>query len=202
MKLAINGLLSLTPDGNPIIGETPEVKGLWSRRRDLDQGGAGDREDVAEWMTNGEPEIDPHGSDIARFYDHHKTAAAHRRPDDRGLQQDLRHRPPAGAVGLEPRRSGSRPAYAAPEATSARSSSRPRAGSGRTGTSANAAAARGVRRPGHAARGRVGVALVVADHQRRAPRDARPGRASSTCRRSRSSTSPGRAPATTSSGCA
>ena len=43
MKLAINGLLSLTPDGNPIIGETPEVKGLWSRRRDLDQGGAGDR---------------------------------------------------------------------------------------------------------------------------------------------------------------
>ena len=25
-------------------------------------------------MTNGEPEIDPHGSDIARFYDHHKTA--------------------------------------------------------------------------------------------------------------------------------
>ena len=24
-------------------------------------------------MTNGEPEIDPHGSDIARFYDHHKT---------------------------------------------------------------------------------------------------------------------------------
>ena len=40
IKLAINGLLSLTPDGNPIIGETPEVKGLWSRRRDLDQGGA------------------------------------------------------------------------------------------------------------------------------------------------------------------
>src|SRR6476469_7045574 len=28
VKLAINGLLSLTPDGNPIIGETPEVKGL------------------------------------------------------------------------------------------------------------------------------------------------------------------------------
>jgi glycine cleavage system aminomethyltransferase T len=25
-------------------------------------------------MTTGEPEIDPHGSDIARFYDHHRTA--------------------------------------------------------------------------------------------------------------------------------
>ena len=30
VRYAINGLLSLTPDGNPIIGETPEVKGLWS----------------------------------------------------------------------------------------------------------------------------------------------------------------------------
>ena len=26
----INGLLSLTPDGMPILGETPEVKGLWA----------------------------------------------------------------------------------------------------------------------------------------------------------------------------
>ena len=26
----INGILSLTPDGTPILGETPEVKGLWS----------------------------------------------------------------------------------------------------------------------------------------------------------------------------
>ena len=38
----------------------------------------------------------------------------------------------------------------------------------------NAAPARGVRRPDQRARGRVGLALVVADHQRRAPRDARP----------------------------
>ena len=30
IKYAINGLLSLTPDGLPILGETPEVKGLWS----------------------------------------------------------------------------------------------------------------------------------------------------------------------------
>ncbi|MEK7311940.1 MAG: glycine cleavage system protein T, partial [Chloroflexota bacterium] len=28
---------------------------------------------VAEWMTTGGPEIDPSGSDIARFYDHQKT---------------------------------------------------------------------------------------------------------------------------------
>jgi hypothetical protein len=74
VKLAINGLLSLTPDGNPIIGETPEVKGLWSAAAIWIKEAPGIARCVAEWMTNGEPEIDPHGSDIARFYDHHKTA--------------------------------------------------------------------------------------------------------------------------------
>ena len=73
VKLAINGLLSLTPDGNPIIGEMPEVKGLWSVAAVWIKEAPGIAKTVAEWMTTGEPEIDPHGSDIARFYDHHKT---------------------------------------------------------------------------------------------------------------------------------
>jgi glycine/D-amino acid oxidase-like deaminating enzyme len=30
IRYAINGLLSLTPDGAPVLGESPEVKGLWS----------------------------------------------------------------------------------------------------------------------------------------------------------------------------
>ena len=30
MKYAINGLLSLTPDGFPLLGETAEVRNLWS----------------------------------------------------------------------------------------------------------------------------------------------------------------------------
>src|SRR5580765_3017707 len=74
VKLAINGLLSLTPDGNPIIGETPEVKGLWSVAAVWIKEAPGIAKTVAEWMTNHEPEIDPHGSDVARFYDHHRTA--------------------------------------------------------------------------------------------------------------------------------
>jgi glycine cleavage system aminomethyltransferase T/glycine/D-amino acid oxidase-like deaminating enzyme len=73
VKLAINGLLSLTPDGNPIIGETPEVKGLWSVAAVWIKEAPGIAKTVAEWMTTGQPEIDPHGSDIARFYDHHRT---------------------------------------------------------------------------------------------------------------------------------
>jgi glycine cleavage system aminomethyltransferase T len=74
VKLAINGLLSLTPDGNPIIGETPEVKNLWSVAAIWIKEAPGIARTVAEWMTHGTPEIDPHGSDVARFYDHHKTA--------------------------------------------------------------------------------------------------------------------------------
>ena len=75
VKLAINGLLSLTPDGMPILGETPEVKGLWSTAAIWIKEAPGIARMVAEWMTDGTPEIDPHGSDIARFYDHHRTAA-------------------------------------------------------------------------------------------------------------------------------
>ena len=73
IRHAINGLLSLTPDGNPIIGETPEVKGLWSAAAIWIKEAPGIAKAVAEWMTTGEPEIDPHGSDIARFYEHHRT---------------------------------------------------------------------------------------------------------------------------------
>jgi len=59
VKLAINGLLSLTPDGNPIIGETPEVKNLWSVAAIWIKEAPGIAKTVAEWMTDGRPEIDP-----------------------------------------------------------------------------------------------------------------------------------------------
>ncbi|MGQ0670036.1 MAG: GcvT family protein [Actinomycetota bacterium] len=73
VKYAINGLLSLTPDGAPILGETPEVKGLWSAAAIWIKEAPGIAKTMAEWMTDGQPEIDPHASDIARFYDHHRT---------------------------------------------------------------------------------------------------------------------------------
>ncbi|HEX5240989.1 MAG TPA: FAD-dependent oxidoreductase [Candidatus Limnocylindrales bacterium] len=73
VKLAINGLLSLTPDGNPIVGEVPDVKGLWSVAAIWIKEAPGFAKAVVEWLTHGEPEIDLHTSDVARFYDHHKT---------------------------------------------------------------------------------------------------------------------------------
>jgi glycine cleavage system aminomethyltransferase T/glycine/D-amino acid oxidase-like deaminating enzyme len=75
IRHAINGLLSLTPDGFPILGETPEVKGLWSVAAIWIKEAPGIARAVAEWMTTGVPEIDPSSSDIARFYEHQKTKA-------------------------------------------------------------------------------------------------------------------------------
>ena len=74
IKYAINGLLSLTPDAMPVLGETPEVRNLWSAAAVWVKEGPGIAQLVAEWMVHGYPRMcDPHGSDIARFYEHEKT---------------------------------------------------------------------------------------------------------------------------------
>jgi glycine cleavage system aminomethyltransferase T/glycine/D-amino acid oxidase-like deaminating enzyme len=73
IRYAVNGLLSLTPDGYPMLGETPEVQGLWSAAAVWVKEGPGVGRLMAEWMTEGTPEIDPHHSDIARFYPHQRT---------------------------------------------------------------------------------------------------------------------------------
>ncbi|MFM7044070.1 MAG: FAD-dependent oxidoreductase [Ilumatobacteraceae bacterium] len=74
IKYAINGLLSLTPDANPVLGECVEVRNLWSAAAVWIKEGPGIAQLVAEWMTYGYPHMcDPHGSDIARFYPHEKT---------------------------------------------------------------------------------------------------------------------------------
>jgi glycine cleavage system aminomethyltransferase T/glycine/D-amino acid oxidase-like deaminating enzyme len=75
VRHAINGLLSLTPDGNPILGETVEVAGLWSAAAVWIKEGPGVGKALAEWMTHGEPEIDLHGADVARFYPHQRAVA-------------------------------------------------------------------------------------------------------------------------------
>jgi glycine cleavage system aminomethyltransferase T/glycine/D-amino acid oxidase-like deaminating enzyme len=74
-RYAINGLIALTPDGMPILGETPEVKGLWSCAAVWVKEGPGVGKSVAEWMVLGESHIDLHSSDVARFHDHQKTRA-------------------------------------------------------------------------------------------------------------------------------
>src|SRR6476469_208081 len=71
MRYAINGLLSLTCDGNPILGESL-VRGLWTAAAVWIKEGSGVGRAVAEWMTHGHSEIDVSASDIARFHQHQK----------------------------------------------------------------------------------------------------------------------------------
>jgi len=73
IQYAINGLISLTPDGEPVLGETVEVKGLWSAAAVWIKEGPGVGRMIAEWMTDGVSEIDSHELDISRFYDYART---------------------------------------------------------------------------------------------------------------------------------
>jgi glycine cleavage system aminomethyltransferase T/glycine/D-amino acid oxidase-like deaminating enzyme len=73
VKYAINGLISLTPDGMPVLGETPEVRGLWSAAAVWVKEGPAVGRCIAEWMVHGEPSIDLGQSDIARFHAHQRT---------------------------------------------------------------------------------------------------------------------------------
>ncbi len=75
MQYAVNGLLSLTPDTQQVLGETAEVAGLWSAAAVWVREGPGSARLVAEWMTHGYPRLlDPHDSDVARFQPHERTA--------------------------------------------------------------------------------------------------------------------------------
>jgi glycine cleavage system aminomethyltransferase T/glycine/D-amino acid oxidase-like deaminating enzyme len=75
VRYAINGLISMTPDGHPVLGETPEVPGLWSVAASWIKEGPGIGRAVAEWMSGVTPEIDIHEADISRFYGHQRTTA-------------------------------------------------------------------------------------------------------------------------------
>ncbi len=75
IRYAINGLLSLTVDGHAIVGETPEVKNLWSCAAVWIKEGPGTGRALAEMMTRGWSDIDMSHSDASRFWPHQKTRA-------------------------------------------------------------------------------------------------------------------------------
>ncbi len=66
----VNGLESFTPDGEFLLGEAPEVKGIWvacgfCAHGVSGSGGVGKM--IAEWMVDGEPSLDLWHMDIRRF---------------------------------------------------------------------------------------------------------------------------------------
>ena len=74
IRYAINGLISMTPDGHPLLGETPEVKGLWAAAASWIKEGPGCGRAVAELMSGQVPTIDVHEAAVSRFYPSSRTA--------------------------------------------------------------------------------------------------------------------------------
>jgi glycine cleavage system aminomethyltransferase T/glycine/D-amino acid oxidase-like deaminating enzyme len=68
IKYAINGVLSVTYDGMPVLGELPGPRGLWSAAAIWIKEGPAAGRAVAELMVHGESEIDVYASGAARAY--------------------------------------------------------------------------------------------------------------------------------------
>ena len=75
IRYAINGLISMTPDGHPLLGEMPEARGLWAAAASWIKEGPGCGRAVAELMSGRVPTVDVHEADAARFYPHQQTVA-------------------------------------------------------------------------------------------------------------------------------
>jgi glycine cleavage system aminomethyltransferase T/glycine/D-amino acid oxidase-like deaminating enzyme len=65
---SINGMFSFTPDAGSIVGESAKVRGLWVCEAVWVTHGGGMGQQVAEWMTSGEPSYDMAEADVNRFY--------------------------------------------------------------------------------------------------------------------------------------
>lgn len=69
-KRSFNGLLQVTADGGPSIGESANVRGLWYAVSVWVKDGPGTGKVIADWMTDGRTDIDHHGIDVSRYYPH------------------------------------------------------------------------------------------------------------------------------------
>ncbi len=67
-KGSFNGLLSVTPDGGSLLGEFPNVHGLWSFHAVWIKEGPGVGKVGADLINGDTPPVDIHGADINRFY--------------------------------------------------------------------------------------------------------------------------------------
>ena len=72
-KHSFNGLLQVTADGGPSIGESPETRGLWYAESVWVKDAPGIAKVLVDMMTDGITEVDVHGIDVARYYPIQKT---------------------------------------------------------------------------------------------------------------------------------
>ena len=190
IRYAINGLLSLTPDGAPVLGETPEVERPVVRGGGVDQGGPRRR---ARARRVDDPRL-PRDRPPPQRRGPLPRPPAHPRARPGAhlgvVHQDLRHRPPRPSSGSPTAASGWR--RCTPSRSSrAPSSSRRSAGSARSGTPPTSRCSPTTATPSCRA-STSGTAAGGARSSTPSTSRCASGPASSTCRRSRSSTSSAR----------
>ena len=67
-RRSFNGLLQVTSDGGPSIGESQKVRGLWYAVSVWVKDGPGTGKILADWMTDGRTELDHASIDFSRYY--------------------------------------------------------------------------------------------------------------------------------------
>ena len=80
----VNGMFSFTPDGMPLLGESPQVGGFWLAEAVWITHAGGVGKAVAEWMVEGTPGSDLRECDVSRFHPYTQTSSYVR---ERGAQQ-------------------------------------------------------------------------------------------------------------------
>ncbi len=76
IESGFNGVFSFTPDGGPLVGESPDVAGFWVAEAVWVTHSAGVARAVAQLLVNGRSETELHGCDVNRF-DEIETADAY-----------------------------------------------------------------------------------------------------------------------------
>ena len=63
----VAGQLTTTPDGNPLLGEHPDIDGLWFAAAAPHAQSAGVARALAQWLVDGQPEPAVHAHELHRF---------------------------------------------------------------------------------------------------------------------------------------
>ncbi len=83
----IDGLLSMTPDGGPLVGDLQDVDGLWACSAIWIKEGPAFGKMLAQQMERGYSEIDIHGADVNRFYEYGNSEEFVKNRSDEGYRK-------------------------------------------------------------------------------------------------------------------
>lgn len=93
LETGFNGVFSFTPDGGPLVGESPDVAGFWIAEAVWVTHSAGVARAVAQLLVDGRSEIEMHGCDVARFDEIETTEEHVRETSQRNFVEiyDVKH---------------------------------------------------------------------------------------------------------------